>query len=239
MPEISRSFYVFKLRYTFDPPETSKQNTFRIWGDMYSIKSLPKPYDTNCVKEEEKEYALCHRKCNIAAFERHGYFPSNEYTIRPLQMKHLNQEALRNKTLVGDIKLESEACLKKCSRKGCSYWYSVTGVESFSYLNNHTIELGSTCSNRPAVDIQFQRKITIMEFVMYVSSSLGIWFGISILSINPFSGRGNGIKKRKTRPGNFVHSIALELRDRRVQGLQMVAHDFNKRLRQLEHILLY
>ena len=237
MPHISRSFYDFKLRYTPDSPETSTQNTFRISGDIYSIKSLPKPYDTDCVKEEEYSL-LCLRKCNIAAFKRHGYFPSNEYTITPLQMKHLNPEALLNETLVRDIKSKSKACLKSCSRRSCAYWYSVTIAETFSLLMNKTIALGSTCSNRPSVTIQFLPRITVMEFVMYVSSSLGIWFGISILSINPFNSRRKCVRKRKARQGNFVHSIAEELRDRRVQGLRKIVHDLNKRVKQLEHILL-
>ena len=235
MPEISRSYYVFKLRYASDPPETSKENTFRVYGDVYTVTSLPKPYDTDCTEETEEHFPLCHRKCNIAAFKRHGYFPSNEYTITPLQMKHLNPEALLNKTLVRDIKSESEACLKKCSRKGCNYWYSVTSVETFSHLNDDTISLGSTCSNRPSLRIQFLPRITVMEFVMYVSSALGIWFGTSILSINPFNSRRKCASKRKAREGNFVHSIAEEMRDRKMQGLQMIVQDLSKRMKQMEH----
>ena len=239
MPIISRSFYEFKLRYASDPPEASKENVFRIWGDVYSITSLTKPYDTNCLKQEEKDYGVCHRRCNIAAFKRHGYFPSNEYTITPLQMKHLNSEALRNETLVQDIKSRSAACLTKCNRKKCYYWYSVTGVASFSYVKNNTIELASTCSNRPAVIIQFLPKITPMELVMYVSSSLGIWFGTSILSINPFNSRCKCVTNAKTRQENFVYPIPEQLRDRRMKGLRVVVQDFNKRIRQLEHILLH
>ena len=202
---------------------------------MYSITSLPKPYDTNFVKEEERS-PLCLRRFNIAAFKKHGYFPSNEYTIEPLKMKHLNRETLTNKTLVRDIESESQACLKKCSRKSCNYWYSVTSVETFSHLNNDTIALGSTCSNRPSLRIQFLPRITSIEFVMYVSSSLGIWFGTSILSINPFNSRRKFVTKRKVRQGNFFHSIASELRDRKMQSLQIVVQDLSKRMKQMEHI---
>ena len=239
MPDISRSFYVFKLRYAFDPPETSKQNTFRIHGDMYFITSLPKPYDTDCTEKKEEHSPYCLRRCNIAAFKKHGYFPSNEYTIRPLQINYLDQKALLNETLVRDIKSTSEACLTKCSRKSCNYWYSVTAVETFTPLSNNTVALGSTCSNRPAVIIQFLPRIPFMEFIMYISSSLGIWFGISVLSINPFNSRRKSVGKQKARPRNFIHSVAEELRDRRVQGLQMVVQDFNKRIRQIEKNQLF
>ena len=241
MPAISRSYYTFVLRYAHLPPETSKQNSFRIWGDMFSITSLPKPYDTNCVKgeEEKNNYVLCHRRCNIALFKKHGYFPSNEYTTVPLLMKHLDEKALRNETLLRDIKSNSQACLTKCKRKKCYYWYSLTNINTFPRLNQNSLTIGSTCSNRPAVIIKYMPRITVMELVMYVSSSLGIWFGTSILFINPFNNKRNCDNKRNTRQKNFVHSIALELRDRRTQGLRIIVHDLNKRMRQVEHILLF
>ena len=71
---------------------------------------------------------------------------------------------------------------------------------------------------------------------MYMSSSLGIWFGTSILSINPFNGRRKCVRKGKARQRTFLHFLALELRDRRAQGLRILVQDFNKRMRKLEHI---
>ena len=242
MPSISRSFYVFKLRYADESPKSSKENIFRIWGDVYSITSLPKPYDTNCANDEEAENGnvFCHRKCNIALFKKHGYFPSNEYTTRPLLMKHLNKKALLNETLARDIKSKSQACLTKCNRTYCSYDYSVTNTNTFSHKYNNSITLESTCSNRPAVIMQYLPRITIMELVMYVSSSLGIWFGTSILSINPFNNRRKNGRKRKTRQTIIVHSTGEKLGNLKVQvqSLSIVIEDLKNRLREVEDKLL-
>lgn len=73
---------------------------------------------------------------------------------------------------------------------------------------------------------------------MYVSSSLGIWFAMLILSVNPFNSRPKYARERLARRRNFVYSIAEELRDKRLQGLQMVVQDFKKKMKQVEDILL-
>ena len=113
----------------------------------------------------------------------------------------------------------------------------MTTIKSFSHKNNHAIAWGSSCSQLgSAVIVPFLPKITFTEFLMYVSSPLGIWFGTSILSINPFNSRRKCASKRKAREGNFVHSIAEEMRDRKMQGLQMIVQDLSKRMKQTEHI---
>ena len=239
MTDISRRFYAFKIRYAHDLVNSSKENYFRIFGDYFSITRLEKPYDTQCTWNSNEAEEACHRKCNIDAFAKYGYFPSTEYSLTPEPLKHLEVSKIVNKTTLQNLKATTKSCHKNCKRKPCDDWYSVTVVDSFAFLYNNTITIASGCSKRPAVIIKHLPRVTLMEFVMYVSSSLGIWFGISILSINPFNSRRKCVRKRKARQTTFVHSITEELRDRRVQGLQLVAHDFNKRLRQLEHILLY
>ena len=56
----------------------------------------------NASRNEEYSEFACRRRCKIAAFKRHGYFPSTEYTTNPLPIKHMNTEAVLNKTLLQD-----------------------------------------------------------------------------------------------------------------------------------------
>ena len=186
LPLISRRFYSRPLRYGANEPKKSKHNYFLISGDLYSITRLEKPYDTKCMRNEEYTEFACRRRCNIAAFERHGYFPSTEYTVSPLPIKHINTEALLNKTLLQDTKTQTDICRKICNQKSCSEWFSVTDVSSTEYLRDGLVSIISSCSKRPVVIIQYLPRITLMEFAMYISSSLGIWFGVSFFAINPF-----------------------------------------------------
>ena len=73
------------------------------------------------------------------------------------------------------------------AEKKCSYWYSLTNVDTFVSRSQSSLTLGSTCSNRPAVIMQYMSRITVQ-----FASNL---FGISILSMNPLNNRRKcGIK---------------------------------------------
>ena len=238
LPSISRRFYSYKLRYGDLEPKNSKHNYFLISGDLFSITRLEKPYDTKCIENEEYSDFSCRRRCNIAAFKKHGYFPTTEYTLSLLPIKHMNTEGFLNKTLLQDTKTQTDTCRKICNQKPCNERFSVTDVTSTEHFRNGLVSIASSCSPRPVVIIEYLPRIPFMEFITFVSSSLGIWFGISILSINPFNNGPKCVTKRKARQTNFVHLIASELRDRRMQGLPMVVEDHNKRIRQLENMLL-
>ena len=65
-------------------------------------------------------------------------------------------------------------------------------------------------------------------------------FGLeSVLLLNQFNSGCKCVRKEKARQTNCAYSIALESRHRKVQGLQMVVQNLNKRMRQVEHMLLY
>ena len=49
-----------------------------------------------------------------------------------------------------------------------------------------------------------------MDFIMYVSSAFGIWFGISILSVNPFK---NTLPKSNISNTNLNHTLNNQVRD--------------------------
>ena len=238
IPDISRRFHVFKVRYAHDLANSSKDNFLKIFGDYYSISRLEKPYDTECTRNKNQAKEACYRRCNIHVFGKYGYFPSTEYSLKPKPLKHLEASANINKTILREIKTGINNCNRSCNRQRCNDWYTVTGVDALAYLLNNTITIGSGCSKRPAVIIQYLPRITFMEFVMYVSSSLGIWFGTSILSINPFNSKRKCVRKGKARQTNFVHSIASEL-SYQMQSLRTVVEDFNNRIRHLENIHSY
>ena len=233
LPSISRRFYSYRLRYGNDGPLKSKHNYFLISGDLYSITRLEKPFDTKCTRNQEYSEFACRRRCKIAAFKRHGYFPSTEYTVSPLPIKHMNIAAVLNKTLHQDTRTRTVICRKICNQKSCNERFSVTDVISTEFLRNGLVSILSSCSNRPVVTIQYLPRITLLEFILYISSSLGIWFGISVFSVNPFN--GNKCERRMRRMKTRKHySFDNELCDLR-ETLKMVIQDFNRRFTHIEN----
>ena len=75
---------------------------------------------------------------------------------------------------------------------------------------------------------------------MYISSSLGIWFGVSFLAINPFTGNKKQCRKttreridfRFLRQRKRDSTISLQIL---VQDLRILVKDLDRRMRQVEN----
>lgn len=239
LPYVSRTFYDTIVRYGHDAPNTARTFWIAISGDLYIVSRLQSPYDTHCVKNKEEAQFYCNRRCNIAAFRRHGLFPTTEWTTSPLPMKHLNLETLKNESLLRDVKARNDECMINCYKHLCYDWYSVTTTKTIPF-KEEGLTISSNCSKRPAVMIQYFPRITFMELAMYASSSLGIWFGVSFFAINPFKGnqkhlrktRRQGIDLRCLRQRKCDSTISLQIL---VQDLQLLVHDLDRRMRQIEN----
>ena len=235
MPIISRRFYSTLVRFGSSSPDTSFVNYITLSGDVYSISRLNKPYDTACVRNnEETEYA-CRRKCNIASFKSHDIFPPNELTTEPLPLKHSKTVVTSlNTILLRDIERRSSKCIRACSEHAlCEDWYTVTLANSSPVRYFNTLSISSSCSNRPAVIVQHLPKVMFIDFIMYVSSSFGIWFGISILSINPFK---NTLLKAKIRNTNFTRTLNNRVSESKITDLQLTRNDSNRGLKQAKNM---
>ena len=236
IPFISRRYYVFRLRYGHFPPETSKMNYLQTSGDIYSIKRLKKPYDTHCVENLEEAESPCRRRCNIASFKKHHLYPPNEFITKPLSIKPFNIKTLENKTILQDVKTNNDKCMKKCSKNSCNDWYSVSGLQTSPLLLNNTLSVGSICSNRPNVVIVHFPRISLMDLILYSSSSLGLWFGFTVLSMNPFqSNRCRTLWRQKTTTRSSCNKDDLRNVYLRTQA---TVQDFSYRLRQVENFLI-
>ena len=237
MPFVSRRFYVFRVRYGHDPPETSKINYLQVSGDIYSTKRLKKPYDTNCVENLEEAESPCRRRCNIASFRKHNLYPPNEFITEPRNIKPFNILILQNATILRDVKTRNDNCMRKCRKNSCNGWYSVSSLQSFPVFYNNSLSVGSICSNRPNVVIVHFPRISLMDLILYSSSSLGLWFGFSVLSMNPFqSNRCRRLCKEKQTTRSCCNKN--DLCDVCIRN-QATIQDLSHRMKRLENLLIH
>ena len=127
--------------------------------------------------------------------------------------------------------------MKTCNKHACEEDLTVTVVSTSPTLHFDTISIASVCSNRPAVVIKYMARVTFMEILIYMSSSLGIWFGMSIMAINPFEYKSI---RTKMQSRNIVLNRTRNnlLLEPKIKTLERVISDCQRRLRQLENILL-
>ena len=212
-PLISRRYFDWRLRYGRHGPNSSSMNYLQVSGDLHFITRLQKPYETQCVERIDEAHPSCRRKCNIESFRKHNLFPPNEFTTEPLLLKTLNSETLTNKSLLEDVKNQNEKCTTECTRNLCDDSYSVSSVVSNFLKLNETLSIVSACSSRPSVSIEYLPRVSLMDLILYCSSSLGIWFGFSVISINPFQGKiakTNHLKHEQL--SRDVHETLLQLK---------------------------
>ena len=235
LPILSRRFYYTNVRYGSQTPNTSIINYLYASGDVYSITRLEKPYDTACVENEEEADYTCSRRCNIASFQKHGLFPPNEFTTKPLPLKNSKSVVTAlNISLIQEIKTMNEECMKNCNKHACEEDLTVTVVSTSPTLHFDTISVASVCSNRPAVVIKYMARVTFMEILIYMSSSLGIWFGMSIMAINPFEYKSI---RTKAKSGNIVLDRTRDslLLQPKIKTLERAISDCHRRLIHLEN----
>ena len=185
VPAASKRFFSSILRYPNGFKEPSTKRFLATSGDMYHIKLKPPPFDTMCTKDKVSNREACLRRCNFNIFGNFNMTPPSEFTSDPdLELRHFGHLDYENQTLVSLIQNQTNACSLSCVRDMCEDTISVTRVDPRPYLyENGSFTLASMCAKSPAVFIIFEPSMTLVDFFIYVSSCLGIWFGVSIRSL--------------------------------------------------------
>ena len=239
VPSISRRFYDKRIRFGRLSPETSVINYIKISGDVYKIERLEPPYDTMCTGINEEIDHICRRKCNIEVFKKHNLWPANEYTTEPIGLRHLTVITASNSSLINDVTESYTNCAKHCTKKHCRTDYSVSVAVDVNVKSMESLSISSSCSRRPVVFVQYLPRIVFMEFALYVSSCLGIWFGVSVISLNPFKSKKNVAIHRNTKIISTRQSFVEQLRNKTKNcAITKRFGDIDKRMSQMESLLL-
>lgn len=148
----------------------------------YESFLLPFPYDTNChdyrpiYKSERHCYDDCHLNLSLKI---QGMVPMSVIKERSYNaMVYPNASALspRQKSVLKEIKSN---CTMKCKKVQCNNDDFVPIV--IQSIPNHKIEVVLQASPDPLLNVISQPKINLIDFITYIVSCIGFWFGISCL----------------------------------------------------------
>ena len=189
-PFFSRSFAkeTFKMRNNLTGmPGANKFDIYHTWTKIYL---LPRPYTTMCVRGSSQE--TCLRKCLLKALKRMNRVPFSEIISDSYQdknyidMKPIGPLDLTNSTIESFVHGSEQQCHSECTRQGCNHFYTLTSVY-MTYDQNlkWTSQFRVMTPSAPALKMTFVAASTLSEFLIYISSCLGIWFGLNVLSMNP------------------------------------------------------
>ena len=185
-PLLSRNFAERLSFYKKDPNETA-DNVITAYSFLNQYKALPPPYDTRCVNDDK--YSHCRKHCldeKLATIHRVHYSLVEKNVS--LDMKYLNFEDLENTTVLNLVNKTEHHCYRVCSRSPCRQTISFTDAYS-DYLKSEdsSLRIKSCVPASPTVHIESMPDIRPIDFFQYVCNCFGIWFGLSVMSINPFT----------------------------------------------------
>lgn len=200
-PLLSRNFAERLSFYKKNVTETV-HNLITAYSFLNEYKALPSPYDTRCVSDDE--YIHCRRRCledKLATIHRVHY--SLTVTDVNLDMKYLDLEDLENTTVLNLVNKTENHCYRMCSRSPCRQIISFTDAYSdYVKREDSSLTINSCVPASPTVHIESMPEIQPIDFFQYVCNCFGIWFGLSVMSINPFTILSKHQGKRQSKGQN-------------------------------------
>ena len=173
---------------------TFKESIFFIYGVSFQISRLPHPYERGCTLGHYQQ--KCYEDCLLKKLSIINRASFSGFHSQPLDMKLLTWNDFKNKTMVKITQSIYHECHVNCmTNLDCYMDFSITSVkENTSPTNSFVI-----ISMIPKAPYTSTHSIPLLNFVEYlcqVGSSLGFWFGISVLSLDPITFLTNRRKRK-------------------------------------------
>lgn len=167
---------------------SAKYNGYQISYSMLENHRLPPPYTTDCRDYTQWGYssgADCIKNCTtiatLAAFDK---VPFSTITRYSTNKKHLNTDDIANSTIKFLLSTIEVKCSQRCAQRDCYEFYSLTRTEREPLGKSFSITVN--IPKEPSFEMKFLEKISLTEYLIYVLSILGTWFGVSVINVNPF-----------------------------------------------------
>lgn len=157
--------------------------SFTLTATKVTTTRLKFPFKANC-RDYKDTSALCKQECLLnATLSRFNKIPYTVLVDTPYDVKHISPIDIQNDTFYKELKNIEKFCYHKCSQPDCneSLYFTQTMKDKW---REYVIYVSSP--RDPFISISFRAALKPAEFVLYVLSCLGTWFGVSVLSFNPF-----------------------------------------------------
>ena len=166
--------------------DVARYNLVRAFYSTIEIIRMPPPYDTQCMvypygwKGCEN---ICVREGTIEIFNK---VPFTTIESEAMDIGHIGNAmiAQKNNTLALDA-LE-EKCQKVCHRAECNSLFFTTSILKEERSSYDLFAVLVQAPITPRVKVTRTPSSTMTDFLVYITSCVGTWFGISAMSLNPF-----------------------------------------------------
>lgn len=167
---------------------TAEFNSFGLTYSILTNRRLPAPYTTNCIDYVLLGYTSsndCIKQCltnkTLDSFQK---LPFSTIVPEALDYKHITSADITNDTFSRLLNKFESDCRINCIQDDCEEGYTITRVTIEPAEDRLTFTVN--VPREPSFTITFHAKLSITEYLIYIFSCFGTWFGISLISFNPF-----------------------------------------------------
>lgn len=162
----------------------SFRNYLKLYAEKHKYHYLPPPYYPGC--DERPNAYRCLRECVLTRDKELNVVPFSELIFEPSDLRMLHwKDQQENATFQHIMMKIGDECRAQCSLQPCYYRVSFTEGHDFVIPDVNQYMLHFFTSTAPELIITTLPKQLLQEFLLYLSNCIGIWFGISVLSLNP------------------------------------------------------
>lgn len=161
--------------------------------------SLPAPFAMNCLDYNEIGFVnkeACFRAClfnhTMKEFKK---VPFSIITKNPIKAKLIQFDDIANETASSILHEIDVRCNRQCKYNNCKSSSTVTNVDLDAFK---IFRLQVKVPREPSFEVSFVAQLRLSEVLIYVSSCLGTWFGLSVLNLySTLFGWIKGLGKRE------------------------------------------
>lgn len=158
-----------------------RQLAFVLRPHLIKVYKLPPPYKTMC--KENYNFYHCYANCvNDQTVEKLNRLAPLKFH-KSGEQKQLTHDDILNVTKVSMYDSINTNCKKKCPDSECIKELVITHIERSAVS---PLMFAQSLSDSPSFIVFSNAKNSFADYLALVMSCFGTWFGLSVISLNPF-----------------------------------------------------
>lgn len=197
-----------------------KYNMIKAAYQVTEIDLLGPPFETNCrtYKEFDSLQSLCVQKCldNLTRKE-FGEVSFSAIQDTGVPLKHISNKDVSDRKVSAKLHEIDTRCFTICDQPACETEHYSTFLQIEEESDMEFFAVVVQAPTLPAINVTSGQKMTLSDFLVYITSTCGTWFGISALSFSPLTLKSHLRKREKKCICLFCRKSFFQLKRKMMQ----------------------
>lgn len=184
-PHLSKDYAPVMNRFADFARRTVHTNTFSFSYMTNEVQLMRPPYDSDC-EPDVRRSALLRHICMEEKLRPIHRLPFAGILTQPLPLPHLNYADLTNRTTADFVVRAEDQCAALFRRQACRFSFTITQLsQSKQRPGSRKFVVKMRIPSSPGIQVVMDAKTTLSEFLIFVGSCVGLWFGLSAADLSP------------------------------------------------------